>query len=293
MRRLINTFLELVGYVVVTGVILTGLLFLLADVFPDLEGPTSGQLTVTSSGATRQAVANRTVEALLLETAVGEILATSVSETQSVKETQRWLAGATATRARQSAQAIRELTATSIPTVTNTPMKTPTATVTNTRPPTQIPTLTSTLTPTFARIRTPALTPTDTPTKTLTPTHTPTSTPTDTPTNTPTPTSTPPPTPTRTPRPTADPDAGTYHVNRPGGVNVRSCAGTSCSVVTQYRFGRTVRVVRFETGQPVGADARWARMSDGNFVHASLLTRGSPPVTQRPPDRPGPRTAPL
>lgn len=262
-------------------------------------------LAATSVGATRQAVAHATAEALLLETAVREILATSVSETQSVKATQQRIAGTTATSASQTAQAIRELTATSTPTLTNTPTMTPTDTPTNTRTPTQTPTLTSTLTPTntFTPTSTPSLTPTDTPTatltltptdtptNTLTPTHTPTSTPTDTPTNTLTPTSASSPTPTRTPRPTTDPDAGTYHISRSGGVNVRSCASTSCSVVTQYQYGRTVRVVRFETGQEVGGDSRWARTRDGNYVHISLLTRGSPPVTQSPTTRPRPTTA--
>ena len=368
MKRLLNRFFRFVGCVVVGGSLLIIALLVLTNVLPDLQGPTSAQLTATSrassrtatqrafvrasqsaqrtataavnmtetfahgltatsasatreaeeqktatelaknraalsshntataavqetvafanalratsASATLEAVAQKTAEALLVETAVQAILATSVGKTQAAMATENVLSEMTAISAAATALAIRELTATSTATPTPTDTPTNTLTPTNTATPTSTYTPTHTLTPTS----TPTHTPTDTPTNTLTPTNTASPTPTDTPTNTLTPTSTSTMTPTRTPRPTADPAAGTYHITRSGGVNVRSCASTSCSVVAQYQYGRSVRVTSFETGQTVGGDSRWARTSDGNYVHTSLLNRGefSPTRTPRP-----------
>ncbi len=126
-------------------------------------------------------------------------------------------------------------------------------------------TLTATKTPT------PRLTvrPTITPINTLT--ATPSITPTDSPTNIPTP--------SRTPRPTVDPESGTYYISRSGGVNVRSCASISCSVVAQFQFGKTVYVTGFEDGQTISGSSRWAKTDADDYIHSSLLTRGKPPVT--------------
>lgn len=104
--------------------------------------------------------------------------------------------------------------------------------------------------------------------------ETPSITPTDSPTDTPTP--------TRTPFPTADPESGTYHISRSGGVNVRSCASTSCSVVANYEFGKSLSVTGFENGQTIGGSSRWAKTITGDYIHSSLLTRGSPPATSTP-----------
>ena len=103
-------------------------------------------LTATSAAATRQAVAQKTAEALLIETAVQEILATSASKTQSYVATQKMYAELTATSVSVTAQAIRELTATSTPTATHTQTSTPTPTSSSTPTPTSTPT--NTLTPT-------------------------------------------------------------------------------------------------------------------------------------------------
>lgn len=151
-------------------------------------------------------------------------------------------------------------------TITLTPTNTPTSTLTFT--PTNTPSITPT--PTITSTSTPTLTPSITPTPTITPTSTRTSTP----------------TPSRTPRPTAHPDAGTYHISRSGGVNVRSCASTSCSIVAQYDYGRDVQVESFEDGQAVGSDTRWARTIEGNYIHVSLLNKGARPPTVTPTRRP-------
>ena len=165
---------------------------------------------------------------------------------------------------------ITQLTSANTLSVTLTPTITPTSTLTFT--PTNTPTNTLTFTPTH----TPSITPTPTITPTSTLTFTPSITPTDLPTNTPTP--------SRTPRPTADPDAGIWHIIRSGGVNVRSGASTSFSIVAQYEYGRNVQVVGLEIGQAVGGNTRWARTLDGNYIHVSLLNRGARPATatQRP-----------
>ena len=167
---------------------------------------------------------------------------------------------------------ITQLTSANTLSVTLTATITPTSTLTFT--PTNTPTNTLTFTPTH----TPSITPTPTITPTSTLTFTPSITPTDLPTNTPTP--------SRTPRPTVDPDAGTWHIIRSGGVNVRSCASTSCSIVAQYQYGRNVEVVGLEIGQAVGGNTRWAKTSDGNFIHVSLLNRGARPPTVTPTPRP-------
>lgn len=127
-----------------------------------------------------------------------------------------------------------------------------------------------------------------TPTRTATPSNTvgatisardvlmniPTVTPTDMPSNTPTP--------SRTPFPTADPESGTYYISGSGGANVRSCASTSCAVESTFEFGRTLSVTRFEDGQSIGGNNRWARTISGDYIHSSLLTRGSLPATTTP-----------
>ncbi len=100
--------------------------------------------------------------------------------------------------------------------------------------------------------------------------ETPSITPTDSPTLTP------------TPRPTVDPESGTYQVSRSGGVNVRSCASTSCDVVEKLQFGESVIVSRFEDGETVGGSSRWARTYTGDYIHSSLLTRGSAAATATP-----------
>lgn len=90
------------------------------------------------------------------------------------------------------------------------------------------------------------------------------------------------PSPSRTPRPTVDPESGTYYISRSGVVNVRSCASTTCSLVEKLQLGESVTVSGFEDGQTVGGSSRWARTYTGDYIHSSLLTRGSPPVAATP-----------
>jgi hypothetical protein len=89
-------------------------------------------------------------------------------------------------------------------------------------------------------------------------------------------------TPSRTPFPTADPESGTYYVSGAGGANVRSCASTSCAIESTFQFGKTLSVTGFEDGQNIGGNSRWARTISGDYIHSSLLTRGSPPATATP-----------
>lgn len=274
MKELVNRFLRIVGCAVVSGVLLYAVFLFLTQVLPALQGPTPEQmtatqraawstatrraigratmnaantatievqmtasyehgLTATNAVATRQAEAQKTAEALLMETAVQNILATSAIETQVALAAQKAIAEMTATSASVTAQAIRELTATSTPTATPTQTSTPTPT--------------SSSTPTS----------TSTPTTTLTPTH--------------------------TPRPTADPNAGTYHAIRSRSVNVRSCPRTSCTIVDQFQLGESVQIVEIVTGDAVGGDSNWAKTKDGDYVHASLLRRGTFSPTRTPP----------
>lgn len=277
MKELVNRFLRIVGCAVVSGVLLYAVFLFLTQVLPALQGPTPEQmtatqraawstatrraigratmnaantatievqmtasyehgLTATNAVATRQAEAQKTAEALLMETAVQNILATSAIETQVALAAQKAIAEMTATSASVTAQAIRELTATSTPTATPTQTSTPTPT--------------SSSTPTS----------TSTPTTTLTP--------------------------TRTPRPTADPNAGTYHAIRSRSVNVRSCPRTSCTIVDQFQLGESVQIVEIVTGDAVGGDSNWAKTKDGDYVHTSLLRRGTFSPTRTSPPRP-------
>ena len=75
-----------------------------------------------------------------------------------------------------------------------------------------------------------------------------------------------------------------------GGVNVRSCASTACSVVGRLARADEVAVLQAVTGQTVNGNRSWKAIRYRNalaFVHASLLARTKPaPISVSPPADP-------
>lgn len=186
-----------------------------------------------------------------------------------------------------------------------TPSNTPTATqtATNTLTPTQTYTPTNTLTPTITltptQTFTPSATPTasNTPTRTLTPTstytptitYTPSMTFTPTVTFTPTRTFTPAPTATRRPTQTPRSDGQTRYATT--NMNLRSCAGTGCSVVGGLAYGESFVV----TGQERDADGQiWYSLRVGTTTAwaAGWLTSTTQPAAVSAPSRSDPPAAP-
>jgi len=190
-------------------------------------------------------------------------------------------------RSTQTRIAILALTPSDTPTATNT--LTPTYTPTFTTTPTMTYTPSKTFTPSITPTPSDTLTPTDTPTatNTATPTFTPSTTPTPTLTYTPsktfTPSITPSPSDTPTPiTPTMRPQMRYVTTER---VNVRSCVGLNCEIVTQMDYRDSFET----TGQREDSNGRtWY-----SFIHnnqtvwiAGWLTSTERPVVKSFPTQP-------
>lgn len=82
---------------------------------------------------------------------------------------------------------------------------------------------------------------------------------------------------TTRPSPTAEPEIFYFVAS----ANIRSCAGTSCSIVDAVAIGEGVAVIGTVSGDAVANDDTWYIIlyeGDEAFVHSSLLSQSLPAV---------------
>ncbi len=87
-----------------------------------------------------------------------------------------------------------------------------------------------------------------------------------------------------------------YRITYAGRVNVRSCASTTCTIVTRFPSGQALQVLEVVTGTAVNGNTRWLRVQhEGErvYVHASLAEPvGTQRATARPTSQPRATTTP-